>query len=175
MELSNVFLELKTQCRRLEAEVYPQVIKFRKTADAHGYMSNFYWSRMYIDGKSYLHVEGYYQSQKFSGINEAVAEQIRNTSNAMDTKRISQRNPLTQQQLHEWDNGRKQAVMKRGLMCKFLSNTRLLNELLSTGETVLVEDSLWDSYWGCGRDGNGTNMLGKTLMEVRTILRDTSF
>lgn len=175
MELSDIFSSISKESRRLESEIYPQIIYFRKSADAYGYLSNFYHARMIIDGKSYFHVEGYYQSQKFVGINDTVAEEIRTTYNPMICKKIAHRNHISSQQLYDWDNGRKQTVMRRGLLCKFLSDTQLLTNLLSTDNIILVEDTPWDSYWGCGPDKNGINMLGRTLMEIRSIFRNMNF
>ncbi len=35
----------------------------------------------------------------------------------------------------------------------------------------IIENAPHDYYWGCGADGSGKNQLGKTLMRVRSILR----
>lgn len=42
--------------------------------------------------------------------------------------------------------------------------------LIGTGEAVLIEDSERDSYWG-GVLPNSLNMLGKLLMELRSELQ----
>ncbi len=39
--------------------------------------------------------------------------------------------------------------------------------LLETGDTLLVETSLYNHYWGVGRDQRGENMLGKVWMDIR--------
>lgn len=44
-------------------------------------------------------------------------------------------------------------------------------KLLATGDAELVEYARSDSYWGCGADGSGKNMLGRILMEVQAELR----
>jgi predicted NAD-dependent protein-ADP-ribosyltransferase YbiA (DUF1768 family) len=36
---------------------------------------------------------------------------------------------------------------------------------------AIVENSPFDDYWGCGKDGSGQNKLGQILMEVRELLR----
>ena len=46
------------------------------------------------------------------------------------------------------------------------------NLLISTGERPLLEDSAKDYYWGIGAEGNGKNMLGIILMEIRNLLKD---
>lgn len=35
----------------------------------------------------------------------------------------------------------------------------------------IIENTMYDYYWGCGTNGGGRNMLGKILMEAREILR----
>ncbi len=39
--------------------------------------------------------------------------------------------------------------------------------LEATGDLVLIEDAPWDRIWGAGKDGRGTNALGRLLMAVR--------
>jgi predicted NAD-dependent protein-ADP-ribosyltransferase YbiA (DUF1768 family) len=39
--------------------------------------------------------------------------------------------------------------------------------LRSTGDAEVVEDSPHDAVWGVGRNGDGTNLLGKTFMALR--------
>jgi ribA/ribD-fused uncharacterized protein len=56
-------------------------------------------------------------------------------------------------------------------MAKFRAHDELKKLLLSTGNEKLVENAPKDAYWGCGRNGNGKNMLGKILMETRKALR----
>ena len=43
--------------------------------------------------------------------------------------------------------------------------------LMNTGQSLLVETSLYDYYWGIGRDQRGENMLGKIWMDVRAKLQ----
>lgn len=60
--------------------------------------------------------------------------------------------------------------MKRALMSKFITNTELAKYLVSTRESELIYNVL-DEFWGSGKDGNGNNILGKMLMEVRTVVK----
>ena len=55
---------------------------------------------------------------------------------------------------------------------KFYAYSELRKLLLSTGDREIIEDSPLDSYWGCGKDGKGGNMLGKLLTRVRTEIRE---
>ena len=39
--------------------------------------------------------------------------------------------------------------------------------LLDSDEKLIVETSLYDHYWGIGRDLRGDNMAGRVWMDVR--------
>lgn len=84
----------------------------------------------------------------------------------------------------ETDNGRPHCwnVVFRGNMEKFGQNSYLLQELLNTSGTTIVEASPEDRIWGIGLGENdpgarsrhswqGLNWLGEVLTEVREHLR----
>ena len=77
---------------------------------------------------------------------------------------------LTFNSWDEWD-AKKDKVMKDIVKAKFEQNINLREMLLGTYPHPLIENSPIDSYWGCGADGKGKNMLGKILMEVREEIR----
>lgn len=52
---------------------------------------------------------------------------------------------------------------------KFQQNKKLRAQLRKTGSAILVEDRP-DPIWGVGRDGEGQNLCGKSLMVVRDII-----
>ena len=73
-------------------------------------------------------------------------------------------------------------IMKQGLLAKFGQNEHLKQFLIETGNTTLVECNPTDRIWSCGfsmtnprrkdpRNWLGTNLLGKILEEVRSILK----
>ena len=66
----------------------------------------------------------------------------------------------------------KLAIMREAVLAKFQQHDDLWKILRDTGNSLIVEHTKNDSYWGDGGDGRGQNMLGKILMEVREILRD---
>lgn len=72
-----------------------------------------------------------------------------------------------------WDQV-KCAVMRKAVMAKFTCSAFLREELLATGDAVLIEDSKKDFFWGIGSDNSGKNMLGNILMEIRNHLRGKS-
>lgn len=68
-----------------------------------------------------------------------------------------------------------------GNMAKFQQNIGYLNELLSSGDKIIVEASPYDNIWGIGFDEEhaldnienwGTNWLGEVLMKVREDLKN---
>ena len=80
-----------------------------------------------------------------------------------------------------WDSF-KYAIVLGGNWCKFSQNRDLREFLLSTGDSVLVEASPYDSIWGIRLSSSspgaqdpmkwrGQNLLGFALMEVRDELR----
>jgi ribA/ribD-fused uncharacterized protein len=54
---------------------------------------------------------------------------------------------------------------------KFTQHKDLQKMLLDTGNAILIEESTIDAFWGIGKKGNGKNMLGVLLMEVRDDIR----
>lgn len=69
----------------------------------------------------------------------------------------------------DWDNV-KDNVMRKAVWAKFTQHPDLQQLLLDTNDAYIAENSPRDSYWGLGKDGDGKNMLGKILEEVRTLL-----
>jgi diaminohydroxyphosphoribosylaminopyrimidine deaminase/5-amino-6-(5-phosphoribosylamino)uracil reductase len=64
----------------------------------------------------------------------------------------------------------KQAVMAEALRAKFGAHAGPRAMLLATRGAELVEASPHDAYWGQGFQGEGRNMLGRLLEEVRAEL-----
>lgn len=60
--------------------------------------------------------------------------------------------------------------MRRVLRIKFdrCEQYELWRQLQATGDAELIEESKTDAFWGIGKKGNGKNMLGKLLMELRS-------
>ena len=75
-------------------------------------------------------------------------------------------------------------VAKKGNVAKFSQNPVLKEYLLSTGDSQLAEASAYDKKWGIGQSADnptalnpdrwtGENLLGRVLMEVRELLRES--
>ncbi|WP_339074380.1 NADAR family protein [Teredinibacter turnerae] len=71
-----------------------------------------------------------------------------------------------------WKNLRR-VMMTRALYTKVQMYPAVRDALLSTGDETILETSLYDHYWGIGRDQRGDNMLGKVWMDIRRKLRET--
>ena len=72
--------------------------------------------------------------------------------------------------------------MYDAIMCKFQSDKKLKQQLLDTGDKILVEGSPMDPIWGVmikwdddrildEKNWKGQNLLGKVLMKVRNDLK----
>lgn len=140
-------------------------IKFWKTREANGYLSNFYPSKITIDSKTYKTVEHYFQSQKFVGTEYEEMIMSKSSPYTAATMGRNRKYPLRT----DWDEV-KEDIMFKGLYAKFTQHPELRQLLLSTGENDIVEDSPVDDYWGIGKYGTGKNRLGNTLVTLRTLL-----
>ena len=149
-------------------------ILFNYKSKEYGFLSNFYISEMTLDGKLYYHMEGYFQSIKYSKVDKKVAEHIRNVfpphvaKNRGETKDFL----LTSEDKAQWEDITKIITMKRGLIAKFISSSDLAQKLLATRNAKLIHNTPDDEYWGTGKSNTGKHMWGHMLMEVRSILVD---
>jgi|GEM_PF-1749308 len=145
------------------------VIKFYRTGDAYGYMSNFATYPIDLDGLTWPTSEHYFQAQKFT--DPAYTEAIRLTVSPMEAAKMGRNRsyPLRA----DWETA-KDDVMRKAVLAKFSQHAEIRAGLLATGESTLVEHTANDSYWADGGNGYGLNKLGLILMEVREILRRES-
>lgn len=139
-------------------------IKFYKTNDPYGFLNNFKKARMFIGGRWWNNVEASYQAAKTSIREEEDA--IWACATPREARDLGQKVKMR----HDWNQVKDQA-MYECVMAKFLQHPELRKQLMETGNEELIEESPVDAYWGCGKDGTGKNMLGKTLMRVREELK----
>jgi diaminohydroxyphosphoribosylaminopyrimidine deaminase/5-amino-6-(5-phosphoribosylamino)uracil reductase len=57
--------------------------------------------------------------------------------------------------------------MYKGLQAKFATYPALRSLLISTDNSILVNASQGDLFWGTSRNGVGFNQLGRMLMDLR--------
>jgi len=174
-----------------------QEIHFYEPKEPFYEFSNFHVAPFTLDGDTWQTVEHYFQASKFVHHPEYVAL-IRdcNTANKCfilaqqkckggyaakwklapkhkdhrTLNEIIQHYKMSVKIREDWDDVRVN-VMRTGLQAKFTQHVKLRALLLSTGDSIIVENSPRDSFWGIGKDGAGQNMLGKLLMEVREMLK----
>ncbi len=138
-------------------------IKFLKTNEAYGFLSNFKKTKMYIGGRWWNNSEAPYQAAKT--VTREDEELIWNAKTPREARDLGQKVKLRS----DWDRV-KDRCMYDCIMAKFLQNHDLRKQLMDTGSEELMEDHE-DQYWASGLDGKGKNKLGKILMQVREELK----
>lgn len=125
----------------------------------YGFLSNFSYSPIEVEGLNYRTVEHAFQAYKT--LDTSWRERIRLAPSPGAAKRLGRQCPKRS----DWDDQRVRA-MKFFLELKF-RNPSLMEKLLKTAPQELVEGNTWgDTFWGVCK-GEGQNMLGKLLMEIR--------
>ncbi len=141
-------------------------INFYSVSEPYGCFSNFSPHPIRLDGKTWPTSEHYFQAQKFAGTPDE--EEVRLAKSPMIAARMgrSRKRPFRK----DWESV-KDRIMHEAVLAKFTQHADLREVLLSTGETVIVEHTENDAYWGDGGDGSGKNRFGQILMRVREELR----
>ena len=121
----------------------------------------------HLDDAEWPSAEHYYQAMKFE--DDAIREQIRQAPHPVDASKLAKQ--YKKQVRGDWDRIRA-TVMKRGTYMKCRTHEDVATALLKTGNKKIVENSQYDYYWGCGRDGRGKNTYGKILMDIREKLSE---
>lgn len=132
-------------------------------ASGYSFLSNYYPSTIWVDSKSWPTVEHAYQAYKT--LDENAREVIRTSKNPAIAKKIGKSVILRS----DWD------LIKKDLMRDFIrkkfESPFLADLLLKTEDAELIHENSWnDRVWGVCR-GEGQNLLGKILMEVREEIR----
>ena len=154
---------------------------FHGPKDQNGFLSNWYMSPFEVGNIQFNSNEQYFMFRKclfFEDLESA--EAVLETKEPEDQKAIGR-------SLANFDKARWskvcQAFMLIGLLEKFKQNEDLKKMLLDTGDAYLVECARTDIVWACGCKLNnddrfdmekwtGKNLLGYTLMVVRSVLRE---
>ena len=116
----------------------------------------------YLDDAEWPSAEHYYQAMKFE--DATIREKIRQAPHPMESTKLAKQHKKHIRK--DWDKI-KTAVMTRGTYMKCRTHEEVASALLNTADKTIVENSQFDYYWGCGRDGRGKNMYGKILMDIR--------
>jgi ribA/ribD-fused uncharacterized protein len=138
------------------------IIYFYRPKDPWGILSNFYVAPITIDGLVYRSTEHYFQAMKFEGT--VYAEYIRNCNTPYQAAKEGRRRDFPLRT--DWEQVKEQYMWK-ALCTKFTTIPECYYTLINTGNSILVEQTKKDKYWGDGGDGTGRNRLGILLMELR--------
>ncbi len=127
--------------------------------DEFAFLSNFHPSVISIDGKQYATVEHAYAAYKTLDVD--AREIIRTASTPGKAKRLGRCVGLR----HDWESVK--VELMRDLVHRKFQNPFLRPMLMATGDAYLEEGNYWhDTFWGVYK-GEGRNMLGQILMEIR--------
>lgn len=128
----------------------------------YAFLSNFYPSQIRYGG-IFPTAEHAYQGMKTLSMKERM--EIAKLPTPGQAKRAGKKVTLRK----DWELIKLQ-IMEGILLVKF-SNKEMAEQLIATGDQILVEGNTWgDRYWGVC-NGQGQNNLGKRLMRVRTVCR----
>lgn len=120
-----------------------------------------------LDGAEWPSAEHYYQAMQFD--DPQLRETIRNAPHPKEAERLAKKHKRRLRR--DWKDIR-QTLMTRALYTVCRTHPEVAGALLATGDRRIVENTQFDYFWGCGRDGRGENAYGNLLMAVRGKLRE---
>jgi ribA/ribD-fused uncharacterized protein len=135
--------------------------------DANNPLASYSKHSFELEGETWPSVEHYFQAMKFS--DPVLQQRIREATHPKLAEKVAKRN--------FWKVRRdfkkiQQVIMTRGTYIKCKTYPEVAQALLKTGDAQIIEVSLYDYFWGLGRDQRGHNYFGKILMEIRSRLRE---
>lgn len=157
-----------------------RIICFHNPDEINGYLSNWYLSDFCVDNIQYSSMEQYMMYQKALLFDDReIARQILDITNVGKIKALGRSVKNYEDMI--W-NGMRQLIVYQGLFEKFQQNIELREKLLATQDHILAECAVQDQIWGIGLsmkderrfnlgEWQGQNLLGFSLMRVRTVLR----
>lgn len=145
----------------------PMTIRFFEPNQENGYLSNFSDHSFYFNALHYQTVEHFYQAHKFAQTDPLWAEQIRLATTPEQAKEMGR--DLDHRIFESWETI-KTDLMRAGVLNKFHSHSDITNLLIGTNNQQIVFSNQRDYYWGIG-NGNGSNKMGKILVETRNLMR----
>lgn len=112
-------------------------------------------------------VEHYYEAMKFA--DDEYKEKIRCSESAEIANKLG--HDKKQNRVKDWKKNR-MLMMIRALYTKCKAYPEIAEKLIDTGNDLLIENSQYDYFWGCGRDRLGSNTYGKALINVRKKIKE---
>jgi hypothetical protein len=130
--------------------------------DVHNPLASYSRFGFELDDADWPSLEHYYQGMKFEDAD--IQEQVRTAPHPAAAEKLAKKH--RRKIRSDWKK-LKQTYMTRGAYIKCRTHPEVAEALLKTADLTIIENSQFDYYWGCGRDGRGDNTYGKVLMEVR--------
>lgn len=149
-------------------------IEFLAKDSAYFWLSNGSDYPVVSDGLRYPTSEHLFQALKFVDTRPDISAKVRKAPNPIEAIRIARLHAAEVRP--DWI---KEAVnvqmMRMVLVTKFSQYSKLREALLETGDLEIVNANPNDAFWGsaapAGSVGRGRNMLGRTLMQTRELMR----
>ena len=154
-----------------------KVITFTKVKLPYGWLGNMSPFPIEHEGKSWRTSEALFQSLRFD--DESIRELIREQKSPMAAKMMAKKHKelMKIKPLSDDDH----MNMMQCLMLKIKQHPQLIDELLATDDSIIVEDVTSrgakgsNLYWGAVFNENGEligeNRLGQAWMRIRTIYK----
>lgn len=148
--------------RNLKNSLETDTIYFYSVDTPEGFLSNFYMASFVDDvGRTWKSSEHYYQAHKFK--DQKLFDLIQSQPTPKSCYKTAWK--YEKDFRDDWIEV-KDKFMWEALQFKF-AIPALKKKLIDTYPKKLVEHALKDSWYGCGVDGSGKNILGKMLMLLR--------
>ena len=154
-----------------------ECVSFRKTDEAFGGLSNMAGGYPIVVNNIFIRTsEALYQAMRFPDYPEIQKEIIEQKS-PMTAKMVSKKYRADKTR-SDW-NTKRIAIMKWSIRVKLVQNLDTFGSLLlNTENKSIVEESRKDQFWGAIRvdekNLEGTNALGRLLMELREIYKNSN-
>jgi len=139
-------------------------------SDVNEPLSSFSRHGFELEGQFWPSVEHYFQGMKFE--DSAHREKVRLAEHPARARRLGR--SRFRRIRKDWSRVRR-VMMTRAVYTKCRTHPDVAERLLGTGTAKLVENSQYDYFWGCGRDGRGHNTYGQVLMDVRRKLVEEGY
>jgi ribA/ribD-fused uncharacterized protein len=153
-----------------------ECITFKSTKGEFGGLSNMAPNfSIFVNGLLINNVEALYQSLRYPDFPE-IQQNILNHKSPISAKQYSRQ--FLEKTRTDWDGSRFK-IMKFCLQIKYYYNQQTFGYLLlKTNNRSIVEFTFEDKVWGATDEGDyyeGTNALGRLLMELRENIKNNQF
>lgn len=137
--------------------------------DANSVLSSYADKPFFLDDCTWPTVAHYFHAMKFN--DEQYRQRICQAASPETAQKLG-RNRLKRIR-KDWKKVRI-TMMTRAVYTCCRTHAEVANALLETGNKMIIENAVYDYFWGCGRDRRGENQYGKVLMNVRNKLLEES-